>query len=170
MPDNEPLEVLIDELRHKLEAVPEVRVEDAKLLYAKQDLRTAREEILELKLEKAQLELKLERAQARIERMAQAPKWLPKVGVGFGLLTVVFLMAIVLLSIAGRDPSQNGKFALLAVTAFGAAFSAAAWIGNVVITGNIKTLEDKNPLAVSAAGGFAMFILVFLIGYWSYIR
>jgi hypothetical protein len=56
------------------------------------------------------------------------------------------------------------------VTAFGAAFSAAAWIGNVVITGNIKTLEDKNPLAVSAAGGFAMFILVFLIGYWSYIR
>ena len=168
MPDDR-LVARARELQQQLDALPHMSVEEAKRLFAEQEANAALR-IRELELHEAQLELALERANARIERMAQAPKWLPKVGVGFGLLTVVFLMAIVLLSIAGRDPSQNGKFALVAVTAFGAAFSAAAWIGNVVITGNIKTLEDQNPLAVSAAGGFAIFILVFFIGYWIYIR
>jgi hypothetical protein len=167
-------------IQQQLDAVPHLRVKDAQRLFegprghigewSHINPEVAVERIRELEFQKVELELALERANARIERMAQSPKWLLPVGVGFGLLTVIFLMAIVFLSIAGRDPSPNGKFALVAVIAFGSAFASATWIGKAVMTGEIKSLEDQNPVTVSATGGFAMFLLVFFLGYWFYIR
>ncbi|MCA1576048.1 MAG: hypothetical protein LC794_01635 [Acidobacteria bacterium] len=168
MPD-ESLIARVNELELQLHELRQIRVKDAQRLFDEQDARVARETIRELKLEKAQLELALEKAKGQIEKMQQAPKWLLPVGVGFGLLTFVFLMAIVFLSMAGRDPSRNGKFALLGVMAFGAAFASATWIGNAVMTGEIKSMEGQNPLTVSATGGFAIFLLVFVLGYWFYI-
>ena len=73
----------------------------------------------------------------------QIPKWLVPVGVGFGLLTFVFLIAIVLLSIAGHDVSSQGKFALVGTMAFGAAFSAAAWIGTIALSGDVAPNSQK---------------------------
>jgi hypothetical protein len=124
--------------------------------------------MLEVELERQTQQLQQENTQLRQEQR-QSPKWLIPVGVGFGALAVVFLMAMVFLSMAGHDPSRNGKFAVVGVMAFCAAFSAAAWIGNAVMSGDIKSIEGYNPVTVSATGGFAVFILVFLIGYWFYI-
>lgn len=97
------------------------------------------------------------------------PKWLVPTGVGFGLLTLIFLMAIVLLNVAGHEVSPGGRFALVGTMAFGAAFSAAAWIGSATLSGDISQGNTK-PLILSASGGFAMFVLVFFLGYWFYIK
>jgi hypothetical protein len=100
---------------------------------------------------------------------SQPPKWLVPTGVGFGLLTLIFLMAIVLLNIAGHEVSPGGRFALVGTMAFGAAFSAAAWIGSATLSGDVSQGSTK-PLILSASGGFAMFVLVFFLGYWFYIK
>ena len=47
--------------------------------------------------------------------------------------------------------------------------ASATWIGNAVMTGEIKSMEGQNPLTVSATGGVAIFLLVFVLGYWFYI-
>lgn len=124
--------------------------------------------MLEVELERQTQQLQQENTQLRQEKK-ESPKWLLPVGVAFGLLTFLFLIGIVFLSIAGRDPTRNGKFALVGVMAFGAAFASATWIGNAVMTGEIKSMEGQNPLTVSATGGFAIFLLVFFLGYWFYI-
>lgn len=101
----------------------------------------------------------------------QAPKWLQKAGIGFGAFTLLFFMLIVLLAVLfGREVPPTTKFALVAVLALGSAFSAASWIGSVTLTGDIASPESKQPLVISAAGGFATFILVFILGYYLYIK
>jgi hypothetical protein len=95
------------------------------------------------------------------------PKW---AGVLIGVLTLLFFMAIVVLGIIGYVVPPPTKFALIAVLALGSAFSAAAWIGSMTLSGDIPFVENQKPLVVSAAGGFAIFVLVFILGYWLYIK
>jgi len=139
----------------------ELEKENAKLNHEKEMAR------LEHEKEKAKLEnekMQLEQDNKRV------PKWLLPVGIGFGFLTFLFLGVIVILSIIGYLVPPAGKFALVAMLAFGAAFSAASWIGSLTLSGDIPFLENQKPLVISAAGGFATFILVFLLGYWLYIK
>lgn len=130
---------------------------------------------LKYESEVARLEHETEKAKLENEKMKlkednrQVPKWLLPVGIGFGFLTFLFLGAIVLLAIAGYVIPPAGKFALVAMLAFGAAFSAAAWIGTATLSGNIAT-DSQKPLVLSASGGFAVFALVFFLGYWFYIK
>lgn len=121
-----------------------------------------------LELEKEIARLEYEKMQLEHEKK-QAPKWLPVAGLGFGCMTFLFLGVIVILAIIGYVVPPAGKFALVAMLAFGAAFSAAAWIGTVALSGNVAP-DSKKPLIVSATGGFAVFILVFFFGYWFYIK
>jgi hypothetical protein len=100
----------------------------------------------------------------------QHPKWLQPVGIGIGLLTLLFFMGIVLLGIAGFVVPPQTKYALVSVLALGAAFASAAWIGNMVLSGDIASPNSQRPLVISAAGGFAVFIVVFALGYALYIR
>jgi hypothetical protein len=167
MPDDE-LTTRAREIQEQLDALPHIRVEDAKRLFVEQR-RNADYRILELELEKAQLELALERANRRIENMNRAPKWLEPAGLGFGCMTFLFLGLIVILSIVGRVVPPTSRFALVAFMAFGAAFASAAWIGKVTLSGDISP-DSKKPLILSASGGFAIFVLVFLFGYWFYIK
>jgi hypothetical protein len=146
---------------------PHFRVKDAQQLYD-QDADPVKR-ILQLELDNARLELQLERANNRIERMKKAPKWLQPVGIGFGVLTFLFLGLIVILSIVGYVVPPTGKFSLVGFMAFGSAFSAAAWIGDATLSGNISP-DSNRPLILSASGGFAVFALVFFFGYWFYIR
>jgi len=99
-----------------------------------------------------------------------APKWLQKAGIAFGAFTLLFFMAIVLLGIAGREVPPSTKFALVAVLGLGSAFSASAWIGSVTLSGDLASPKNQKPLFVTAAGGFATFIIVFILGYSLYIR
>jgi hypothetical protein len=165
---NDSLTAHADELKKQLDAQPHITVEDAKRLFAEEQANADRR-ILVLELEKVQLELALEKANARIERMKKAPKWLQPAGVGFGVLTFLFLGVIVVLSIVGYVVPPTGRFSLVGFMAFGSAFSAAAWIGDATLSGDISPDSNK-PLVLSASGGFAVFALVFFFGYWFYIR
>jgi hypothetical protein len=98
------------------------------------------------------------------------PTWLERAGLYVGIGTLLFFMVIVILSITGYDVSDRGRFALLSVLALGAAFAAAAFTGRAAVSGEIPFLQNQKPLAVSATGGFAAFILVFVLGYWIYIK
>ena len=169
MPNNSEQDRARD-LERELDKIPDFSVRDAKRLYAEEEARAARIEILELKLEKANLELALERANARIERMERTPKQLQTAGICFGAFTLLFFMLIVVLGIVGYVVPASTKFALVAVLALGSAFSAAAWIGSITLSGDIASPNSQRPLIVSAAGGFATFIVVFALGYALYIK
>lgn len=117
------------------------------------------QEIMKLEQEKSDLE----------QKNKQPPKWLPIAGLGFGCITFLFLGAIVIAAIVGYVVPPAGKFALVAMMAFGAAFAAAAWIGNATLSGSVAP-DSQKPLILSASGGFAIFALVFFFGYWFYIK
>lgn len=166
MPDD-PLTPRADEIKQKLDAIPHLRVRDAQELYQQEP--DAGRRILELELDKVRLELELEKASRKIERMQQ-PKWLQPAGICFGAFTLLFFMLIVLLGIVGYVVPPPTKFALVAVLALGSAFSAAAWIGSITLSGDIASPNSQKPLVVSAAGGFATFIIVFALGFALYIK
>ncbi len=98
------------------------------------------------------------------------PSWLERSGLYIGIGTILFLMIMVVLSTVGYDVSDKGKFLLLSVLALGAAFSAAALSGRAAVSGEIPFLNNYKPLTISATGGFAIFVLVFVFGYWLYIK
>jgi len=166
MPDD-PLEARVRELEHRLNEMPHFSVSEAKQRFGMEaDLG---QRIRELEIEKAQLRLDLEKAQFRIQKMAQAPKWLQPAGMIIGLLTLLFFMAIVGASLFGKVIPETGKFPVLIVLALGTALSASFLTGHASVTGQIPFFGDKYPLAVSAGGGFAILILILLIGWKIYL-
>jgi hypothetical protein len=100
----------------------------------------------------------------------QPPKWLQPAGVSIGVFTLLFFMLIVLLGVIGYVVPPPTKFALVAVLALGSAFAAAAWIGSIVLSGDVASPNSQKPLVVSATGGFAVFVIAFALGYWLYIK
>ena len=157
-----------NEIQEQLEAIPRLRVKDVEQLYAAQG-NAATNEILVLELEKVRLELELERARREIERMQQAPKWLQPAGLAVGLLTLIFFMGLVGASVYGKVVPEGGKFPVVIVLALGTALSASFLTGHATMTGQIPFFGDKYPLAVSLGGGFAILILILLVGWKIYL-
>jgi hypothetical protein len=87
------------------------------------------------------------------------PAWFPKAGVGFLALTIVFLMYLL---VGGPPIDQNKRIVFDALMAMGMAGSATFLGGSVIAKGQIPFFKNA-PVHFSAAGGVAVFIIVFLL-------
>jgi hypothetical protein len=99
----------------------------------------------------------------------QPPKWLQPAGLLFGLVTLLFFMAIVVAGIFGHPVPDASKFPVLIVFALGSALSASFLTGHASMSGQIP-FGDKNPVAVSAGGGIAVLFIILILGYTIYLR
>lgn len=166
MPDDlgeDGLIARVEELERQFNALPRLAVNDAKRLFT--ETPDAAYRIRELELKKAILELEIE----KLKRMRDAPKWLQPAGLIFGFLTLVFFMALVVASIFGKVVPAEGKFPVLIVLALGTGLSASFLTGHATLSGQIPFFGDEHPLAVSAGGGFAIIILILLVGWKIYL-
>lgn len=112
-----------------------------------------------------------DRMSRKVKNSSTSPSsWLERNGLYIGAGTLVFMMLLVILSIFGYEVSDRGKFACVSVLALGSAFAAAAFTGRAALSGEIPFVHNQRPLIISATGGFATFIIVFVFGYWLYIK
>lgn len=93
------------------------------------------------------------------------PPWFPIAGYVAGLATLLFFMYVALF-----QPGP-ATFAHIFVSAFGTALSAAFLGGDAAAKGHLPIpFLNNNPLAVSATGGIAVFIIVLLLGSILFLR
>jgi hypothetical protein len=97
---------------------------------------------------------------------SQPPKWLAPAGFGVGVLTLLFFMLLVLGNVA---VSPDRKFPLLVVLALGCGLSASFFTGYATITGQLPFFSKTKPLVIGASGGFAILIIVLLVGWRIYL-
>jgi hypothetical protein len=86
----------------------------------------------------------------------QLPRWFPFAGLGFTIVTILFLMYVVL----GRPPIETTPFKIL--IAFCAAASLAFIGGNAAANGNIPLFKNS-PVVFSVAGGVGAFVVIYLV-------
>jgi hypothetical protein len=96
-------------------------------------------------------------------------KWPQYAGFGFGLLTLLFFMALVIAAVVGFVVPPEGKFPVLVVFALGSALSASFLTGYATMTGQIPFFGNTHPVAVGAGGGIAVLFIILLIGYKIYL-
>lgn len=96
---------------------------------------------------------------------ANVPSWLPIAGYIAGLVTLLFFMYVALF-----QPGP-ATFAHIFVGAFGCAMAAAFLGGDASAKGHLPIpFLNNHPLATSATGGIAVFIIVLVLGYTLFIR
>jgi hypothetical protein len=94
------------------------------------------------------------------------PVWVLVASVVVLVATLLFFMALVLLAVSGREIPPNSRFLVIIVVAFGAGFGSAGLGGYVAARGKVPlpAWADNHPVAVSAGGGIAVFLIVFFLG------
>ena len=91
--------------------------------------------------------------------------WVIIVGAVLGGLTLLFFMALVLLSVFDKQVPCESRFLIVLVLAFGAALASSFLGGSAAVRGKIPIPLAKNhPLEFSAAGGIAVLLLLIFIG------
>jgi hypothetical protein len=109
--------------------------------------------------------------QAVTKRFLQpASKWVPVVGAGFGFLTFIFFASLVVASVNGKSVPPESRILVVAVLAIGIALSASFLGGTASASGKLPLPWSMHPVTFSIVGGSAVFVIVFLIGYASYVR
>ena len=98
------------------------------------------------------------------------PSWFQPAGFCTGLLTLIFLMAIVVASIFGHEIPPTGRFPFLAVFALGCALSTSFLTGEAAASGKIPFFGNQHPIAISVTGGIAVLTIILLVGYNIYIK
>jgi serine/threonine protein kinase len=95
------------------------------------------------------------------------PVWFPKAGLSFALLTTLFFMALVSLSIFNKMPPPQAR-SLIALTASLSAAFAFTFLGaDASARGHVPLpLAKDHPIAFSAGGGVAVFVIVFALIAW----
>lgn len=101
--------------------------------------------------------------------------WRMKVGALFGALVLVFLMTLVILEVIGYPVPCGARMLLVLIFSLGTALAAGFIGGSANVRGHLPGLKLKNfaeqkPNAFTAAGGIAVFIIVFSIVYPAYGR
>ena len=104
---------------------------------------------------------------ARDENVRAVPSWFKTAGFGFGGVTLVFLMALVIASMWGHTVPPESRFLVHLVFALSTSFCAAALGGDAAASGKIPIFK-KNPLAFSATGGIAVLVIVLVLLHWLY--
>ena len=106
---------------------------------------------------------------AREARGDHVPVWVQVVGACFVAATLIFLMY---LSVRDTPIPCGNRFivtAILALTvsgAFGFLGGSAAMKGKLPLPGGLRS----HPIAVSLAGGVAVFAIILVLGWWMYAR
>ncbi len=96
--------------------------------------------------------------------------WVLVVGVAFGFLTFLFLAALVVMSVLGKPIPPESRLLVVFVLAIGVALSAGFLGGTASASGKLPLPGGLDPVSFSVAGGIAVFVIVFLIGYVGYGR
>ncbi|POF27772.1 hypothetical protein [Roseibium marinum] len=90
--------------------------------------------------------------------------WVAVVGAVLGGFTLLFLMGLVLLSIAGHEVPCRSTNLVNIVLSFGAAMSVAFIGGNAAAKGHLPLPGLKNtPMIVSASGGIAVLVIMLIL-------
>jgi len=93
-----------------------------------------------------------------------ARPWVAIAGAIIGAMTLIFLMALVLVSMTGREVPCSSIFLVCAVLSLGAALATAFIGGNASATGNIPIPGlQEHPLAVSLTGGVAVLLIMLFV-------
>ncbi len=93
------------------------------------------------------------------------PKWTQIAGLVIGGLTLLFLMGLVLLSVAGSVVPPNSRFLVVAVLALCIAFSTAFIGGHAAAEGRLPLPFARDaPIKFSVTSGIATFVIVLILG------
>lgn len=104
-------------------------------------------------------------------RRSVTKRWVIVAGALLGTLTLLFLMALVLLSIVGHEVPVGSRFLVVSVLAFGAGLSSAFLGGTAAASGSIPLAFASNyPIEFSAAGGIGVLITVMLLGNYMWVK
>jgi hypothetical protein len=96
--------------------------------------------------------------------------WTLKVGFFAGVLTLVWLMALIGWSVAVRPVPCDARFLVVAVLALGSALASSFLGGDAVVNGRLPLpVKIENPVQFAAFGGVAVLLLVLFAGYLLYI-
>ncbi|WP_156634183.1 hypothetical protein [Methylobacterium sp. Leaf113] len=87
-----------------------------------------------------------------------------KVGILLGSLTLLFFMTLVLFSLVGYQIPCGSEQLPVAVLALGVGMSASFMGGSLTSKFELPLQLSQHPLAVSASGGIAAFLVVFFSG------
>jgi len=83
----------------------------------------------------------------------------------FGAVTLLFFMALVLMSVLGRPVPEQARYLVVIVLALSGGFSAAFLGGNASARGAIPFAGgNNNPLAVAFTGGIAVLVALLILG------
>jgi cell division protein FtsW (lipid II flippase) len=90
------------------------------------------------------------------------PPWLRIVGSVFAVLTLFFFMGLVIAGLAGHHLTPQDEYPIVFVSALGIAMSLSFLGGDAVAKGKIPF--KGSPVAFTARGGIAVFVICFSIG------
>jgi hypothetical protein len=97
------------------------------------------------------------------------PDWFPKAGAIIGSVTLLFLMLLVIASIAQHPPNSDTRPLVIFVLALGMALSFAFVGGSAAAEGMFPVpFVRENPIKFSVTGGFAAFIITVALGFQLY--
>lgn len=88
--------------------------------------------------------------------------WALVLGAGVGIVTLIFLMALVIFAINDLPPPESVKYIIITIISFGLAFATAFLGGRAVISGSVPFVPEGNAARFSMAGGVAVFLIVFV--------
>jgi hypothetical protein len=93
-----------------------------------------------------------------------------RVSIVFGLLTFLFFAGLVVAALLGKPVPPEARLLVVSVLAIGIALSLGFLGGTASISGKLQNIPGLSPVAFSAAGGVAVFVIVYLVGYFVYAR
>jgi hypothetical protein len=96
---------------------------------------------------------------------ARTPPWLLAASVASLVFTLAFMMVLVVLAtVLNKQVPDSSRFLVVIILALGAGFGAAGLGGEMTARGHLPIPGGSNQvLAVSAAGGIALFLIVLLM-------
>lgn len=103
---------------------------------------------------------------------AKTPAWFPIAGFVSGVVTLLFFMGLVLVSMLwDKTVPQGGKWAATVVLSLGVGLASSFLGGSARASGKLKIPFMKdNPVGFAIVGGGAMTLIFILIGYYTYVR
>jgi hypothetical protein len=100
------------------------------------------------------------------------PSWFPIAGAGFGGLTLLFLMLLIVLSLLfSKEIPMTSRFIVVAFLAISVGLSST-FLGGTAAAKGVITLPfiRESPMSFAVTGGIAVFVIVLMLGYVLYMR
>jgi hypothetical protein len=90
--------------------------------------------------------------------------WALIAGLCSGVATLLFLMALIIMTMIVAPVPDSSRIIVVTVIALGMALANAFIGGNAAATGRLPLVFEKYSLEFSAVGGVATFLIVFIVG------